>query len=101
MSAPLVIHLFDLHGNFPMQLAINRVPNIPLGCATAGCVGGGTMTTTAAACVAAVSKAGCFALTTSAGACGCVITCPVPPACAVWVIAGRFKGTLEINSLAE
>uniref|UniRef100_A0A915KV01 Uncharacterized protein n=1 Tax=Romanomermis culicivorax TaxID=13658 RepID=A0A915KV01_ROMCU len=29
MSAPLVVQLVDLHGDFPMQLAINRVPNIP------------------------------------------------------------------------
>uniref|UniRef100_A0A915JBG0 Uncharacterized protein n=1 Tax=Romanomermis culicivorax TaxID=13658 RepID=A0A915JBG0_ROMCU len=29
MSAPLVIQFVDLHGDFLMQLAINRVPNIP------------------------------------------------------------------------
>uniref|UniRef100_A0A915HV90 Uncharacterized protein n=1 Tax=Romanomermis culicivorax TaxID=13658 RepID=A0A915HV90_ROMCU len=58
------------------------------------------MTTTAAACVATVSKAGCFTLTTCAGAWGCTLTCPDPPACAVWGVEGRFKGTLEINSPA-
>uniref|UniRef100_A0A915L8R1 Uncharacterized protein n=1 Tax=Romanomermis culicivorax TaxID=13658 RepID=A0A915L8R1_ROMCU len=27
MSVPLVVQLVDLHGDFPTQLAINRVPN--------------------------------------------------------------------------
>uniref|UniRef100_A0A915KG41 Uncharacterized protein n=1 Tax=Romanomermis culicivorax TaxID=13658 RepID=A0A915KG41_ROMCU len=27
MFAPLVVHFIDLHGNFLMRLAINRVPN--------------------------------------------------------------------------
>uniref|UniRef100_A0A915KHM9 Uncharacterized protein n=1 Tax=Romanomermis culicivorax TaxID=13658 RepID=A0A915KHM9_ROMCU len=70
-------------------------------CATAGFVGRSTTTTTAAACVATVSKAGCFTLTTGADACGCVLTCPDPPACAVWEIAGQFNSTLEINSPAR
>uniref|UniRef100_A0A915JUF2 Secreted protein n=1 Tax=Romanomermis culicivorax TaxID=13658 RepID=A0A915JUF2_ROMCU len=59
------------------------------------------MTTTAAACVAPVTNAGCCVLTTGAGTCGCVLTCPDPPACAVWDIEGRFKSTLDTNSLAE
>uniref|UniRef100_A0A915J9W5 Secreted protein n=1 Tax=Romanomermis culicivorax TaxID=13658 RepID=A0A915J9W5_ROMCU len=59
--------------------------------ATAGCVGRGTMTTTTAACVAAVSKAGCCPLTTGAGSCRCVLTCPDPPACTVWEVEGRLK----------
>uniref|UniRef100_A0A915I975 Uncharacterized protein n=1 Tax=Romanomermis culicivorax TaxID=13658 RepID=A0A915I975_ROMCU len=66
----------------------------------AGCVGSGTTTTTAAACVAGVFKAGCFTLTTSAGACGCTLTCPDPPACAVWKVEGRFNSTFETNSPA-
>uniref|UniRef100_A0A915IJB2 Uncharacterized protein n=1 Tax=Romanomermis culicivorax TaxID=13658 RepID=A0A915IJB2_ROMCU len=60
-------------------------------CATTGCLGSGTRTFTAAACVALVPKAGCCALTTRASACGCVLTCPDPPACTVWDIGGRFK----------
>uniref|UniRef100_A0A915KYZ7 Uncharacterized protein n=1 Tax=Romanomermis culicivorax TaxID=13658 RepID=A0A915KYZ7_ROMCU len=85
-----------------IQLQKYHQGHIPdgLGCATAGCIGGSTTTTTAADCVAAVSKAGCFALTTSPGPCSCTLTCPDPPACAVWEVEARFNGTLEINSLA-
>uniref|UniRef100_A0A915KTT7 Uncharacterized protein n=1 Tax=Romanomermis culicivorax TaxID=13658 RepID=A0A915KTT7_ROMCU len=60
----------------------------------------GTTTSTAAACAAPVSKAGCCILTTSAGACRCVLTCLDPPACPVWDVEGQFKGTLDTNSPA-
>uniref|UniRef100_A0A915KN44 Secreted protein n=1 Tax=Romanomermis culicivorax TaxID=13658 RepID=A0A915KN44_ROMCU len=65
-----------------------------------GCIGGGITTTTTAACAALVSKTGCCALTAGTGACGCVLTCPDPPACAVCEVERRFNGTLETNSPA-
>uniref|UniRef100_A0A915HG18 Uncharacterized protein n=1 Tax=Romanomermis culicivorax TaxID=13658 RepID=A0A915HG18_ROMCU len=67
------------------------VRSIGVGCATTGCIGDGTTTTTALACAAPVSKIGCCVLTTGAGACGCVLTCSDPPACAVWDVEERFK----------
>uniref|UniRef100_A0A915HUQ2 Uncharacterized protein n=1 Tax=Romanomermis culicivorax TaxID=13658 RepID=A0A915HUQ2_ROMCU len=79
----------------------NPLHSTGVGCATADGIGGRTTTTTAAACAAPVSKAGCCVLTTGAGACGCVLTCPDPPACTVWDTEGRFKGFFNWDSDPE